>query len=77
VNLNPCFSSALNDGDNLSCLYDVGDGSASRSIAIIGTSSSHMILPCESVGGPGRSNLLAFLTGCCAGQYSMTHLVHR
>jgi hypothetical protein len=76
VNLNPDLLRASNEGDSFFCLYVVDDNCLlGSSITAIGISLSHMILPCESVGGPGKSNLLDFLTGCCLGQYSIVHLV--
>ena len=44
------------------------------SITAIGISLSPITFPCESVGGPGKSNLLDFFTGCCLGQYSIVRL---
>jgi hypothetical protein len=40
-----------------------------RLLLLFGILLSPMILPYESVSGPGKSNLLCFFTGCCLGQY--------
>ena len=76
MNLNPAFFSASYPTGSFCCLYEVEETSLLTSfITAIGISLSHITLPCESVGGPDKSNLLDFLTGCRVGQYSIVHLV--
>jgi hypothetical protein len=59
VNLNPALFSISKDGESFCCLYVVEDKSLfGSSITAIGILLSPITLPCESVGGPGKSNLL-------------------
>ena len=65
MNLKPAFLRASKEGDSFCCLYVVEDSSLfGSSITAMGISLSPITLPCKSVGGPGKSNLLDFLTGC-------------